>query len=218
MNCKWPSSIAMLNYVKLPEGNGCGLQNCPVLDFPKDGHSLLSCRQGLSAGHCCSLPQFPTWKVAWILTQLMAIMVKIMIQHEFWMILGVPLEPASWNSCSCIWTCLGERFPVNSSLKNPGIGWVMMAILSAVPPIVIHFGNHLKCSSWKYWNSPSALVQTAPCDGLLDFGGLHTQRSKQAEDIWRLTLLDELCLLSHYLQCQRSAGILLKVRSRSANL
>ena len=28
---------------------------------PKDGHSLLSCRQGLSAGHCCSLPQFPTW-------------------------------------------------------------------------------------------------------------------------------------------------------------
>lgn len=68
-------------------------------------------------------------------------------QHEFWMILGVPLEPASWNSCSCIWTCLGERFPVNSSLKNPGMGWVMMAILSAVPPIVIHFGNHLKCSS-----------------------------------------------------------------------
>lgn len=77
------------------------------------------------------------------------------------------LQPASWNSCSCIWTCLGEREPpVNSSLKHPGIGWVMMAILSADVCRTSHcdpfYGNHLKCTSWKYWNSPSALVQTCP--------------------------------------------------------
>ena len=109
------------------------------------------------------------WHNLW---QYMAIMMKIMIQHEFWMILGVPLEPSWARLLELLQLHLDlpwwEVPSVNSSLKHPRIGWVMMAILSADVCRTSHcdpfYGNHLKCTSWKYWNSPSALVQTAPCE------------------------------------------------------
>ena len=69
--------------------------------------------------------------------------VTILIQHEFWMILGVPLEPRLLELLQLHLDLPGwEVLLGNSSLKNPGMGWVIarIAILFAVPPIVIHSG------------------------------------------------------------------------------